>query len=420
MIETLNRIWSLVVKEFRQLRRDKILVAFVILGPLVELVLMGTMIGGGVENLGLAVIDLDRSRASRELVARLDQTDELLVKVYGDSVQQARQWMQQGEISAIIVVPPRYGEELVDARQGAEVQVIVDDSNYVVATVATSTVEKGAAEIVRDLTARYASVHSGPIDLRFAARFNDALDDRPQTITAMLGMIVYQVTLIIAAQSFTRERELGTLDQLRITPLRRTELIIGKAIPTLIVGLVDGLLMVGVIALWFDVPVRGSLPLLMLLTVPFVLAQVGWGTLISLISRTQQQAVLFVFVLAMLEVACSGFIVSASDMPVLMQVISSASSVQHYLIILRGVMLRGAGLATLWMPALALSGIAFVAAALAWARLRLGLDAGSLRHQLRALWRVCRRWWQRRGTGGQRGKKRSKRRRKRDWSGEPA
>jgi len=166
----------------------------------------------------------------------------------------------------------------------------------------------------------------------------------------------------------------------------RMETILGKAIPTLAIGLVDCLLMIGVIAVWFGVPMRGSLPLLLLLTVPFVLAQIGWGTLISLVSRTQQQAILFVFALAMLEVACSGFIVPTTDMPLAMQVIASASSVQHYLVILRGVMLRGAGLGSLWVPSLALAGIASAATALAWLRLRAGLDADSLQQRMRVLW----------------------------------
>jgi ABC-2 type transport system permease protein len=388
MRDSLHRIWGLVVKELYQLSRDKLLLGFVLLGPLLELLLMGGLAGGGVENLPLAVVDLDRSRVSRELITRLDQTDELLIKAYGDNVAQAQEWMQDGSISVIVVVPPGYGEALTAPQQSAQVQVIADGSNYVVSTVAIATTENVAAEIVQDLTARHAVASGGPVELRFVARFNALLDDRPHAITAMLGLIVYQVTLIIASQSFTRERELGTLEQLRVTPLGRLELMAGKAIPTLLVGLVDCLLMLGVIAVWFDIPVRGSLLLLLLLTIPFVLAQIGWGTLISLVSHTQQQALLFVFALAMLEVALSGFMVPAGDMPGVMRVLSAVSSVQHYLVILRGVMLRGAGLRSLWLPGLALGGIAAAVGTLAWLRLRLGLDTNSLTRQLQVLWRI--------------------------------
>jgi ABC-2 type transport system permease protein len=378
----------MVVKEFLQLSRDRVLMVFVLAAPLLELLLMGTMTGDGVKNLPLAVIDNDRSRASRELISMADQSDELLLKAYVASVEEAQALMQRGKIAAIVVIPPGYGQNIADLQRSAEVQIIVDDSNHVVARVAETSLETIAGKIMHDLTAQLTTISGGPVNLSFVARFNAALDDRPHSITAMMGMIVYQVTLVIAAQSFTRERERGTLEQLRITPMGRLEMILGKAIPTLVVGLLNCLLMIGVIAVWFEVPMRGSLPLLLLLTIPFVLAQIGWGTLISLVSRTQQQAILFVFALAMLEVACSGFIVSTSDMPVAMQVVASVSSVQHYLIILRGIMLRGAGLGSLWMPALALSGIAVAATSVAWLRLRVGLDTDSLQQRLRAMWKA--------------------------------
>lgn len=381
MQETLNRIRGLAIKELLQLSRDKLLLLFVLLAPLLELLLMGNLTGGGVRNLPLAVVDLDRSRASRELITRLAQTDELLVRMYGDDVAQAREQMQSGAISVIVVVPPDYGAALADRQQGAEVQVIADGSNHIVSTAAIGAAESVAAEIVQEV-----APGRGPVDMRFTARFNAALAGQPGAITMMLGLIVYQVTLVIASQSFTREREMGTLEQLRVTPLGRLELIAGKAIPTLLVGMVDCLLMTGVAVVWFHIPVRGSLPLLMLLTIPFVLTQVGWGTLISLVSRTQQQAMLFVFALAMLEVACSGFLVPASSLPEAMRWLSYISSVQHYMVILRGVLLRGAGLSVLWGQGLALGGIALGAATLAWLRLRLGLDADSLKQRLRA-WR---------------------------------
>jgi len=393
MQDTLNRIWGLVKKELLQLSRDKLLLGFVILGPLLELLLMGGLTGEGVQNLPLAVVDLDRSRASRALVTRLDQTDELLVTMYGDSIAQAREWMQSGRVAVIAVVPPGYGEALISPQQSAEVLISADGSSYVASSVAIAAAENVAAEIVQDLTASHGVAGGGAVELHFVARFNALLDDRPNAITMMLGLIVYQVTLIIAAQSFTRERELGTMEQLRVTPLGRLELMVGKGIPTLLVGLVDCLLMMGVVVAWFDVPLRGSLLLLMFLTLPFILAQIGWGTLISLISRTQQQAMLFVFALAMLEVAGSGFLVPAGNMPEAMRLLSYVSSVQHYMAILRGVMLRGAGLGVLWVPGLALGGIALAVMALAWLRLRLGLDADSLQRRLRGVWRA---YWHRR------------------------
>jgi ABC-2 type transport system permease protein len=392
MINHLYRICGLAIKEFQQLSRDRLLLAFLILGPLLELLLMGSLTGGGVKNLPLAVVDQDRTRASRELVAKLDRKDELRVEVHGDSVEQARQRMQHGDIAAIAVVPPGYSTALLDPTQGAEVQVIADGSNHVVSAAALGTAERVAAEIRQSMMASHPSASKGPIDLRFVARFNAAMEDQPHAITAMFGIVVFQVALVVAAQSIAREREMGTLEQLRVTPLGRIDLMLGKALPTLAIGLVDFLMLIGILVAWFDIPIRGSLALLTLLTIPFVLAQIGWGTLISLISRTQQQAMLFVFALAMLEVAFSGFLVPAGDMPGVMHVISYVSSVQHYLVILRGIMLRGAGLNLLWQPGTALTGIALGVMGLAWLRLRVGLDTDSLQQRLAAAWRHTRSW----------------------------
>jgi ABC-2 type transport system permease protein len=195
---------------------------------------------------------------------------------------------------------------------------------------------------------------------------------------------------------------------------------VGKAIPTLLIGVANSLTLMGLVTLWFDVPIRGSLFLMTLLTVPFLLAQIGWGTLISLVSRTQQQAMLLVFALAMLEVAFSGFMVPAGEMPGVMQAFSYGSSVQHYLVVLRGVMLRGAGLSLLWTRASLLVGISALVATAAWLRLGLGLDADSFRQRLARWWRdavqrwcqawprICSRTLRRRGTT------------KPDWSSELA
>jgi len=387
IVDHLHRIWGLALKEFQQLSRDKLLLAFLIIAPLMELLLMGALAGGGIRNLPLAVVDQDRTRASRDLVAKLEQRDEFRIMGYGDSVEEARSWMQGGDVSAIAVIRPGYGAALTDPVRSAQVQIIADGSNQVASTVTLAASEDVAAELSRDLVASHQSAGKGPVELRIVARFNAAMEDQPHSITAMLAIIVFEIALVVAAQSIARERENGTLEQLRVTPLGRLDLMIGKALPTLVVGLVDFLLLVGLVVIWFDIPVRGSVFVLTLLTIPFVIAQIGWGTLISLISRTQQQAMLFVFALAMVEVAFSGFLVPASDMPGIMQAVSYVSSLQHYLVIVRGIALRGASLRTLWVPAVSLAGISAGVLMLAWLRLRIGLDSDSLRQRLVRAWR---------------------------------
>lgn len=414
--EHLYRIWGLAVKEFQQLLRNRLLLAFLILGPILELGLMGSLAGGGIKNLRLAVVDSDRTRASRDLISKLDQTDELRVVSHADAAAGPERSMQDGDIDAIVIIPPGYANALSDAAQSAQIQVIADGSHHAVSAVAIGAAQDVAAEISRELAALHPSANQGPVELRIVARFNQYLKDRPHSITAMLAIVVFEVALVVAAQTIAREREMGTLEQLRVTPLGRFELMVGKAIPTLLVGLLDFLLMLGLAAALFDIPIRGSVPLLVLLTAPFIVAQIGWGTLISLISRTQQQAMLFVFALAMVEVAFSGFLVPAADMPPAMRFISYGSSIQHYLLILRGITLRGAGIRSLWLPSAALFGISSVLVLLAWARLRVGLDAGSVRDRLATTFNRlrdrCRSRRTRRSTRKQTAPK--------EWSREPA
>jgi ABC-2 type transport system permease protein len=182
------------------------------------------------------------------------------------------------------------------------------------------------------------------------------------------------VALIVAALGITRERELGTLEQLLVTPLRRVELIVGKAIPAVVVASVNFFIVFLIVNQGFELPMRGSFTLLFALSVLFIIAEVGWGLMISAFSHTQQQAVLFVFVLAMTDVAFSGYTVPVERLPQAMQWIAQLFPFQHYLQILRGVMLRGADLSTLWPQALALVILAIGSMSVALFALRRRLD----------------------------------------------
>jgi ABC-2 type transport system permease protein len=210
--------------------------------------------------------------------------------------------------------------------------------------------------------------------VRTQVRFNPALSVSFFVISAQLGFIIYQVALIVAALGITRERELGTLEQLLVTPLQRVELIAGKAIPAVIVASVNFIIVFLIGQQGFELPMRGSFPLLFGLSVLFIIAEVGWGLMISAFSHTQQQAVLFVFVLAMTDVAFSGYTVPVERLPQLMQWLAQLFPFQHYLQILRGVTLRGADLSMLWPQALALVILAIGSMSVALFALRRRLD----------------------------------------------
>jgi ABC-2 type transport system permease protein len=188
-------------------------------------------------------------------------------------------------------------------------------------------------------------------------RFNPTLNSRNYSIPAMMGTIVFELALVIAVQAFTRERETGTLEQLIIMPFRRIELIIGKAIPPFIVTLLDFGAMLWVAVNVFKVPMAGSLPLLFGLTALFAVAETMWGMLISTFARTQQQAVLLVFVEAIFDMIFSGFLVSVDNLPPLLKGISAVIPLRYYLLIIRSIMLKGSTLETLWPQAAALAAL---------------------------------------------------------------
>jgi ABC-2 type transport system permease protein len=196
-------------------------------------------------------------------------------------------------------------------------------------------------------------------------RFNPLLNGKYVAIPGLFAFAVYQVAMVVASVTLVRERELGTLEQLAVTPVRRIELLSGKGVPAILVGVANFALLLAVVVGVFQIPMRGSYALLFALSTLFIAAEVGIGLLISAVSRSQQQAVLMVFPLAMVDLALSGYLVPVEAMPRGLQVLSLFTPLRHYMKILKDIMLKGADISTLWPSALALIGLALVVGLLA-------------------------------------------------------
>ncbi len=349
----LRRIWNLAHKELIQLVRDRLMTGFLLLFPMVQLVLLAQATGQGVRELALAVVDLDGTAQSRDLVLKLDSVPELDWRLRPADLAALTSLIQSGEAAIGVVIPAGFAETLARG-QPLQFQVIVDGSNTAVARTAQAAAEAvinnylAAQAAVRGLTLR------APLEVRAQVLYNPALNSRLFTIPAQMGFIVYQVTLAVASLAFARERELGTLEQLLVMPLRRFELITGKAALAWLVGGLDFLLMYGVVVRGFGIPVRGSFGLLLGCSLLFIAVEIGYGVIISSFARTQQQAILYVFLLAMLDVALSGYLVPVKNMPILLRAAAAVSPLQHYLVIIRAIMLKGAGFAVIWPQARAL------------------------------------------------------------------
>ncbi len=366
----LLRIWNLVLKDLIQLRRDWVLTGFILTLPVLQLILLAQATSSRIGNLGVAVLDRDRSVASRRLLDSLDNRRELDVWSFPSTMAELRRSLDSNDVILAVVVPEDFAASLDASGQRPSVQLIADGSNEVLAEIALA-----AAHEVLDTFQSHSVPSSSPlIDLRPTVRFNPSFDVKHFTIPAQVGFIVYQVTLVLASIGLARERELGTLEQLIVMPLQRFEIIVGKATPALIVGGLNFLLMLAVTVWGFGVPMRGSFWLLLALTVLFVVVEIGYGVLISSLARTQQQAILFTFVLAMVDMAFSGYMVRVENLPLLFRAIAQLVPFRHYLTIIRRVMLKGAGVSALWVHATAMVGAGIVVTALAVRSLNQRLD----------------------------------------------
>lgn len=366
-----NRIGNLATKELIQLTRDLLMLVLIIVGPTLQLALVARATTQGFHHLPVVVVDQDRSALSRELITAFGNTDEIEIVAQLGSPTELDRWLAENDAVAAVTLPPGLEADLATGQP--QVQILVDGSRSAAAGYALGAAQ-GAINVVVARHTALAGRNPAVIVVDSQVRFNPTFNVSFFVISAQLGFIVYQVALIIASLGLTRERELGTLEQLLVTPMRRIELIIGKSVPALVVAAINFVIIFVIVTRVFNLPMNGSFPLLFGLSLLFIVAEIGWGLMISAMSHNQQQAVLLVFVLAMMDVAFSGYMVAVERLPQLMQIISQFFPLQHYLQIVRGIMLKGSDLTVLWPQALALIGLAVLGGGIALVALQRRLD----------------------------------------------
>lgn len=349
----LARMGSLVVKEMIQFSRDRLLLVFAFVAPVLQMFMLGNAVGRDLTDLSLAVYDQDRSDLSREIVTALDNTQELELAYYPDSIGETQDLVEAGMATVAVVIPPGLSRDAASGTAVPELQVIVDGTNAFVGSGALRAIQSAIQAQAVDLLPATVSLGGG-IDLETRALYNQALDQRWHSVSAQLAFIAFQVTTIIAVIGLVREREVGTLEQIAITPLRRLELMAGKAFVPLVVGMFNFVAMFVVTLVAFDLPMRGSVVMLFGVTLIYILTECCYALMLSTLANTQQQAITMVFVWLMLALTLAGYLVPITRMPLPLQIISFIFPLRHFLPILRGVMLKGAGLAALWPEIVAL------------------------------------------------------------------
>lgn len=364
---TLSRILNIAWKELLHARKDRVLLPFLVIGFLFELAFVAWATSQPIDDLNMTVVDLDNSQQSSALITALDDTGTLTLRRETSDVEAAVARMDrvstliQPDANTILtlVIPADYGQTLLDGGQ-PDVRLILNGAESVSATEA----RRVAEEIIfqEGMRVRF---NMSPADYaddlpQVTVKYNEDLDRSWYTLPGEAALIFYMVTMVLAALGISREREHGTYEQLRVMPFRAHEVILGKALSPMLVGYVLFLAVLALMTVVFGVPLRGSLPLLLLLAVLYLLAEMGKGVLLSLVARTQLQAVLLVFVLVMLDLIFSGYAVAVETMPEIVQQIANFIPIRHWLIILRGVMLKGADITVLWPNVLALIALAIV------------------------------------------------------------
>ena len=358
----LHRIWTLITKEFIQLFRDRLLAPFVLLGPLSELLMIAWSTSQGIEHLPTAVLDMDRSNASRGLITAMVNT-ETFDPYYVDSLDQITAEIDEGRAMAAWVIPPNFQAQLLKVQTGGEpvaVQLVVDGADVLAAQTASEVAGGVVASYGQQVMMQSAGAGAqagSPLDVSLRVWFNEEMKESNYMIPSELGFIAAAIASMLASMVIARERELGTLEQLLVTPLRSAELVIGKSVLAVSLGYAEFLLMLAAVVWFFDVPMRGSLPLLMAVALFYMLVELGWGLMISAVARTQMQALMIAFAVVMVMVIFSGYAFPVETMPPFMQVISNFFPLKHWLIIFRSILLKGAGIEVFWRELLAIAGL---------------------------------------------------------------
>lgn len=375
----LTRLLALMRKEGLQIMRDRRTLALVFIMPIMQLLLLGYAATSDVRNIPLAMLDQDKSPASRKLLDSFRTADYFRQAFDVNSEDELRTLINSGHARTGLIIPPDYSSRLAAGRP-AQVAFIIDGSDPAIAGTALAAATligqaRATALTVERLAARGMAVAAAPaIEVRARVWYNPDLISAYYMIPALVGLILQFLTVILTATAIVRERERGTIEQLIVTPLTGAELIVGKLAPYVLIAFIDTLLILAGGVLLFGVPINGSLPLLLLLSALFLVTNLALGLLISTVAGTQQEAIIFALFYNLPSIFLSGFIYPVAAMPRALQLISYAIPLRYFLIVVRGIVLKAVGVAQLWPEIIALSIFAVVVITAAATRFHKRLD----------------------------------------------
>ncbi len=355
------RIREMVKKELRQLLRDRRTRMVIFVSPLLQLLMFGYAVNTDIRNTGTFVVDLDATSASRRLVDAFVATGYFAIVGRSERPADLVRALDHGDAMIGIEIPRGFARALTG--DGATVQILVDGTESNSATIAQGYASRIVQRFALEQATNAGTLPPGGVELRARAWYNPNLESRAYNVPAVIGVLLMLMCLLLTALAVVRERELGTLDQLMVSPLTPGELMVSKTLPVALVALFD-LAAVSVLAiLWFRIPMVGSPLVLLPAALLYILGGLAVGLLISTISRTQQEAFMSMFLFFQPSIILSGFFYPIDSMPQLFRWVTLGNPVRHFLEVVRGVFLKGAGFADLWPQYL---GLAVLAGVVLW------------------------------------------------------
>ncbi len=370
-----ERLRAMLIKEFIQVFRDPRMRIVLFVLPALQTVIFGYAVNMDVKNIPTAIFDRDNSSESRDLVAILASSGYFRIVRQIDNDQEVRKILDRGNVRLVLHIEHGFSEQL---RRGdtAAVQALLDGSDSNTAGVIMGYLARLATDYNASLqTAHAARLAGSPprvgrVELASRAWFNPNLESPPFYVPAVITNILFVITMLLSSMAIVREKEIGTIEQVIVTPIRKGEFILGKTLPFVLIGYIDVFLISAVGALVFDTPVRGSLWLLFFATTLFLMSSLGIGLLISTISQTQQQAMMSAFFIIFPAMLLSGFAFPIENMPEPAQWLTLLNPLRYYMVIIRGIFLKGVGLNILWPQLAALATIGVVVLLVAVGRFR--------------------------------------------------
>jgi ABC-2 type transport system permease protein len=359
LIERLRRasFWPMLRKEFIEMRRDRFTLAMLIGIPAIQLVLFGYAVQTDVRNVPTVVLDESRTSQSRRLVDMMANTRNFEIVGHAANREEVREAIERGDAAAAIIIPPEFASDLKRGHT-AQAQVIVDAADPLSSQAAISAATLAGMRSGAELTARPMPTIAPPVDVRVRPWYNPEGRNSPYIVPGIIGILLTMTMVSITGAAIVRERERGTLEQLVVTPIGKTSLMLGKTIPFAVVGYLQVTVILLLGKLLFDVPMRGSLLLLYVLIAPFIIASLGMGLFISAVTKTQIQAMQLSFFFILPNILLSGFIFPRSAMPEPAQWVGAALPLTYFLTVMRSVLLKGVEFADVWREALVLTGFA--------------------------------------------------------------